>query len=123
MTRKSDPLRKPTKQEREAQSLAIELKRMYGTQDAAALKCEIHKARFSHIIHGNFAEVAITELDIKAMRVIVAGRKSDVELNTETRSAMRQFEGDIAEVNRAVHKASKSATIVIRLLKRRGYHA
>jgi hypothetical protein len=116
MTRKSDPLRKPTKDERDAQHYALKLKAIFQTQNAAADVCGISRARMSHMINGNFGEVAITQTDVKVMQAIYEYRKLRGQMSEEARKLLDRLEVELAEANRANQQTARTARQVIRIL-------
>jgi len=116
--RKKSTEYKPTAQEIEAQNYAGKLVKVFITQNNAADACGISRGRMSHIVHGKFSDVSITNTDVKVMQAIYEYRIVRSHVSDEARKLMDKFEKELAESHRANQQTAATARQIVRLLKK-----
>jgi hypothetical protein len=110
--------RQSTKLEREAIHAAVKLVSIFPSQNLAADSCGISRARLSHMVNGNYREVAITPTDLAVMQAIYAERMARGRLSKDVQKMLDQFERDLAESNRANQQLTRTARQISRMIGR-----
>lgn len=81
---------------------ATALKKACGGQNKAAKDIGMSKGRFSFIIHGQWTQVAVNEIDLAMLATGKAIREKDLEMTTEMRRLAEKLKRQLAEIHETV---------------------
>jgi|WetSurMetagenome_2_1015567.scaffolds.fasta_scaffold55152_3 hypothetical protein len=110
--------RLPSKMESDTHKAALKLISIFPTQNTAADACGISRARLSHMVNGNYGEVAMTTTDLAVMQVIYAERMARGKMTKEVQRMLDQFERELATANQANQALTRTARKVSRMIER-----